>query len=372
MSAQLPHGVAAGSRPTAMRGRILIADDDRDFATALADVLTFSGFEVRIAGDRAETLVLAETFQPDVALVDLRLGADNGITCGHALKAAWPAMVCVVVTAYGSVETAVEAMRSFASDYVTKPVEPGRLLGALRHWLNLREDLLAVEREDGAAAEPTAPTRSGQVATFETLRATVGHLCRERERLLRCAKDLWHEAHFDPLTGLPNRRLAIDRLEGAMHQAQRLGQHVGVLYVDLDGFKMVNDRYGHECGDILLARAAARMREAVRAMDTVARIGGDEFLAVFPGLRAPDDAFLLARRLRSGLAVPFRILEHTLTVTASIGIALHPQDGTDAETLLVGADHALYEAKRAGRDAVWTVAMVQTGGSTARHGTHMR
>ncbi|AMO37981.1 hypothetical protein AC731_014180 [Thauera humireducens] len=155
-----------------------------------------------------------------------------------------------------------------------------------------------------------------------------------------------HLAHHDPLTGLPNRVLLQDRLERALASAQRNGTSLAMLFIDLDGFKPVNDRYGHDTGDALLQAVAKRLRGTLRHSDTAARIGGDEFVVLLPVLAETQDAGLIAAKLRTAIASPFEIDGHRITISASIGLALYPRDGDTASELMRTADGAMYADKR--------------------------
>jgi diguanylate cyclase (GGDEF)-like protein/PAS domain S-box-containing protein len=158
-------------------------------------------------------------------------------------------------------------------------------------------------------------------------------------------------AQFDSLTGLPNRALLADRFARMIDQTRRRGLILGVLFVDLDDFKGVNDTLGHAAGDELLKEVAHRLSEAVRPGDTVARISGDEFALVLADLARQEDAALVAQKIVERLAAPFSVSGHEVLVTASVGIASYPADGHDAETLLGAADAAMYRAKQSGRNA---------------------
>lgn len=157
-------------------------------------------------------------------------------------------------------------------------------------------------------------------------------------------------AHYDALTGLPNRVLFADRLELALRGARRRGRTLAVCYLDLDGFKPVNDRWGHRTGDALLVEIAQRLRSTLRDTDTVARLGGDEFVLLLGDLADAGEGLRLLNRLLSAIAEPVSIAPGTLQVSASIGVTLFPDDDSDAETLLRHADEAMYLAKRSGRN----------------------
>jgi diguanylate cyclase (GGDEF)-like protein/PAS domain S-box-containing protein len=157
-------------------------------------------------------------------------------------------------------------------------------------------------------------------------------------------------AHFDTLTHLPNRLLLADRLQQAMSQSQRRQQTLAVVFVDLDGFKTVNDHYGHSVGDELLLALSLRMKGALREGDTLARIGGDEFVAVLVDLQQPEDAQPVLQRLLLAAADPVPLSGEQIQVSASMGIALYPRDGAHADLLLRRADQAMYLAKQAGRN----------------------
>jgi len=159
------------------------------------------------------------------------------------------------------------------------------------------------------------------------------------------------QALHDHLTQLPNRRLFKDRLELAITQARRLARMVGVMFVDLDRFKLVNDTYGHAEGDELLKSVAQALRRCVRAGDTLARQGGDEFTILLPDLAQAGDAALIAGKIVDELKQPFHVAGQDFRATASVGIAVFPRDGDNADTLLKNADIAMYKVKAAGKNA---------------------
>jgi diguanylate cyclase (GGDEF)-like protein/PAS domain S-box-containing protein len=161
---------------------------------------------------------------------------------------------------------------------------------------------------------------------------------------------LLHRASHDVLTGLPNRALFMDRLEHALDRLQRDGGQIAVMFLDLDGFKAVNDQYGHEQGDRLLVEIGRRLRACARAGDTVARLGGDEFTILLENIRHPSVATQVGQRVLETLRYPIMLGEDVTTITPSIGIALSVGSDDRADTMLHAADTAMYAAKRAGKD----------------------
>ncbi len=188
-------------------------------------------------------------------------------------------------------------------------------------------------------------------------------------------QQLEHGAHHDALTGLPNRVLLADRLLQAMLQSQRRNKAVAVVYLDLDGFKQINDKYGHGVGDQMLVLLSQHIKEALREGDTLARIGGDEFVAVLVDLESTADCELVLARLLSAAAQTVTIGEAALKVSASIGVTIYPQDGSDADLLLRHADQAMYIAKDTGKNRyhyfdVKSAAAVQTQRESLQSITH--
>lgn len=161
-----------------------------------------------------------------------------------------------------------------------------------------------------------------------------------------------HQATHDALTGLPNRMLLTDRLRQAVRIAQREKTQLAVLFVDLDKFKPVNDSYGHAVGDALLVAVGERMASCLRESDTLARVGGDEFVVLLPRCASVEDARTVAENILAQLNRPFAVEQHVLQISGSIGCAMFPEHGVDGDTLLRGADRAMYEAKNRGRSRV--------------------
>ncbi len=215
--------------------------------------------------------------------------------------------------------------------------------GAARGYLNL--DNFADGDVFGDGAHAIATAISAQVAVALQRLMLESDLQRERERYERLA------AH-DPLTGLPNRRLFQDRLEQALAQAQRGGRALAVAYVDLDGFKAVNDARGHDAGDAALKIVGRRLAGAVRDQDTVARLGGDEFGVLLLEVGGVDEAAAVAAKLRAAVREPLELEGGDARLDASVGVALFPDHGRDADALMRAADGAMYHVKGQGRGGV--------------------
>lgn len=162
---------------------------------------------------------------------------------------------------------------------------------------------------------------------------------------------IWRQANFDVLTGLPNRSLFLDRLDQAVKQGNRERQVFALMFLDLDGFKAVNDTLGHAAGDLLLQETAHRLQGCVRSTDTVSRLAGDEFTVILMDIKAEDHASRIARNMLKALTAAFDLDGREAKVQASIGIALYPRDGEDMETLLDHADTAMYQVKRSGKNS---------------------
>ncbi|MET3130662.1 diguanylate cyclase (GGDEF)-like protein/PAS domain S-box-containing protein [Oxalobacteraceae bacterium GrIS 1.11] len=184
---------------------------------------------------------------------------------------------------------------------------------------------------------------AGQTQNYVALFTDITHMKQYLEQIERVA-------HYDALTGLPNRVLLAERMRHDIAQCQRRKQSLAVLYLDLDGFKGVNDHHGHEVGDALLIALAQRLQHALREGDTMARIGGDEFVAVLVDLERPQDCEPVLARLLQAAATKVQIGPLALQVSASIGVTLYPQDGADADVLMRHADQAMYLAKQGGKN----------------------
>jgi diguanylate cyclase (GGDEF)-like protein len=162
--------------------------------------------------------------------------------------------------------------------------------------------------------------------------------------------ELYHSANYDTLTSLPNRSLFMDRLDQVLRHSKRYQEKFAVLFMDLDGFKAVNDTFGHDAGDQLLIQVASRLQAGTRDSDTVARLGGDEFTVIFSVINSLADARLGAQKIITSLSAPFRIKGRNINIGASIGVSVYPDDGSEAALLLEKSDRAMYQAKKEGKN----------------------
>jgi diguanylate cyclase (GGDEF)-like protein len=288
--------------------KALVVEDDPDVASVLSAYLAVRGHEVTLADDAERALDLYRDQGFPLLILDWMLPGMNGLDLCRRIRQSpdGDTPVILMVTGRGDPRNAAAALEAGANDFLPKPFTP--------EMLEVR--LTVAERQ------------------VEELKA-----------LKLVQEDLAHKAMHDPLTALPNRLLFQDRLDQAIRLATRNNSHLAVLLLDLDGFKAVNDTFGHACGDLVLQALGARLAVAVRASDTVARIGGDEFALLMPaGDR--DGAGRVAAAILEGFREPFALQEVVVSVGASIGIALYPEHASDGASLLRMADAAMYRAKR--------------------------
>lgn len=219
-----------------------------------------------------------------------------------------------------------------------------------------------IKRREIKHAEIELKNQSGSAVDFDCIFVPVLTVDQKLESVAGTMRDItsriivekinWQKANFDELTGLPNRSLFFDRLEQAVLLSGRTGVVTALLFIDLDRFKQANDSFGHSVGDLLLKFVADRIRACVREADTVARLGGDEFTVILHAV--PDAAHIriVAKKIVQALATPFQIHEHSVQISASIGVSSSPQDAQSTQSFMRNADLAMYAAKSAGRDQV--------------------
>ncbi|MEO6744920.1 MAG: diguanylate cyclase [Caldimonas sp.] len=215
-----------------------------------------------------------------------------------------------------------------------------------------RVELAGLRRQLAEAREEFSGLRSTELKEADgRLVSAAVHADTVAQTVISSLDELTRHSQHDELTGAPNRALMLDRLESAIALAQRRATRVGVLFIDLDRFKQINDTHGHAVGDEVLQLVTRRLESAVRDSDTVSRHSGDEFVVLLAEIYSAHDAVPVAEKMLASLAQPARIGSHDLTLSASIGIALYPEDGADAATLIQRADAAMYRAKGRGAGA---------------------
>ncbi len=470
--------------------RILVVDDDESTCRSLTLIFGKKGYETETAGTGREALEKSQGRFFNLALLDIRLPDMAGIELIAPLKEMHPDMVVILVTAYASLETAVQALNEGASAYIIKPLNMDVVLATVRQALEKQQLIEEKRRAEEALRQRTAqlealrqvgleltaqldldtllhsivsramelvggdsgglylyrserdllewtmavgpnltpigtilhqgeglsgkvwesgeplivddyqhwegqasvckgcpwtavigvPIRWGEKFlgvldvladpphTFSSadaelleLFATQAAIAIENARLYEASqRELterkWAEealvrmATHDPLTGLPNRRLFNDRLNLELAHARRNQRKLAVMLLDLDHFKDVNDTLGHSMGDKLLQVVGQRLLGLLRKSDTVARMGGDEFTLLLPEIAQAEDATQIAHKILGAFRKPFEFNDHEVRITTSIGIAIYPDDGEDADTLIKNADIAMYRAKDQGRD----------------------
>ena len=247
--------------------------------------------------------------------------------------------------------SADEAIGKHAADLILKPdsqaaAEVGQVFNAL------------LERKGGGRSNNDNVTKDGRTINCEWYNTPIldddgkliatASLCEDVTARKKSELIIWEQAHYDPLTGLANRKMAGDKLEQAIKLADRAHKNIAFLFLDLDGFKHINDTQGHDFGDTLLVAASKRLRSLFRETDTLARFGGDEFVIILGGLDSPDQVDLIANNLVKKMAEPFKLGQETVYISTSVGITIYPQDASDPIEILRNADQAMYAAKNNG------------------------
>lgn len=294
---------------------ILIVDDQEDNVELLEALLHEAGY-TSITSTRSphEVCDLHRRNHYSLILLDLLMPKLDGFQVMDGLSRieqqadSYPPVLAI--TAHPGYK--LRALQGGARDFISKPFDTSEVLMRVHNMLEVRL-MHEVQRDNGRVLESLALQ--------------------------------------DSLTGLANRRLVEDRIMTALTQVRRSKGSMAVIYLDLDGFKQINDTLGHGAGDVLLKTIAVRLKETVREEDTVARLGGDEFVIALPHIRSANDAAKMARKIINAVAQPYDMEGQTVCVTASAGISIFPAHGHDVETLMKSADTALYAAKHAGKNS---------------------
>lgn len=292
--------------------RILIVDDSEDNVHLLSEILNVKGYSrVSSTMDSNRVCQLHAENDYDLILLDMHMPSLHGLDVMKQLQEIEKEAYLPVLAITGDQRYKIAALKAGARDFITKPYDLAELDMRMRNTIEVRLLYKAMAKQSR-----------------------------------------WQEerALHDALTGLPNRRLLTDRIETAMQYARRHQKMFAVMYMDLDGFKQINDRHGHAAGDTVLKEIADRLRRGTREEDTVARIGGDEFIMVISEIACVEDVVRPASAILRSLGKPVDIGGASVQATGSIGIAFYPNDADNAEELIALADDALYCAKHQGKN----------------------
>lgn len=316
---------------TTLKPKILVVDDTAANLIAMRRLLRAVEADLVEAenGEAALGACLNDEFA--LVLLDINMPGMDGFEVATLLQdevSTRDMPIIFLTAAYGDDLSRLKGYHAGAVDFITKPVEPAILLSKVRVFLELHQRRLELQQALDSLAERNAELQAAQSA-------------------------LQHQAHHDSLTGLPNRALFRDRLDQALSLSARHQSSFAVLYIDIDGFKPVNDRLGHDAGDRVLKEIAERLRQIVRDSDTVARLGGDEFAVIANDVGHQQELLALGEKLCTRLGETYALdvpqSEAPLSLGASIGIAVYPAHGQHAEALLHAADAAMYQAKHGGK-----------------------
>jgi diguanylate cyclase (GGDEF)-like protein len=301
------------SSPEIFHGKVLIVDDQKVNVLLLEQLLRGAGYvSVTSTMDPGEVCQLHRKNLYDLILLDLVMPGTDGFQVMEGLKEIEIEGYLPVLAVTAHPAHKLRALQWGAKDFISKPFDLAEVLMRVRNMLEVRL-LHEAARNQGKMLESLALK--------------------------------------DPLTGIANRRLLAERMSMALVHARRNKSTTAVVYLDLDGFKQINNTLGHGAGDALLKMVAGRLVATVREEDTVARLGGDEFIMALWNVTGTDDAAKVALKVVEAVSQPYGIEGHTVRITTSAGIAIYPVHGEDADTLMKNADLALYEAKRAGKNA---------------------
>ncbi|MDR3419588.1 MAG: diguanylate cyclase [Nevskia sp.] len=323
------------------RPKVLVVDDTP------ANLLVMRKLLAKVDADLVEAhsgnAALSATLDHEFALVllDVQMPDMDGFEVAGFLsqeETTRDTPIIFVTAAYADDMNRIKGYGSGAVDYIIKPINDVILLSKVRVFLDLYRGRQELRR------------------LLSELDQRNRELQKEVARRRKLEEMARHQAMHDPLTGLPNRILFLDRLQKSLARAERHQGNCAVFYIDIDDFKPVNDRYGHHAGDALLKALAERMADAMRKVDTVARLGGDEFGVILEEPSDPADAFVTAQRLGEIVRKPYllelgdRAEPLEVEIGTSIGVAIYPQQAGDLDGLVRAADTAMYRAKRNGKN----------------------
>jgi diguanylate cyclase (GGDEF)-like protein len=349
-------GIESGQRS------ILAIDDDGILLAKLQCCLAQSGYRFwGVPSAEAALALLPElVVPPDIALIDVSLPGMSGFELAQRLQQA-SSLPFLFLSASPDPVLARQAAQCGALGYLVKPADLRHVLPAIEAALLRAEELRQLRRASADLQAALASDKRLRDLMQQRLRRQLAEHASEVGRLERRlaraeahieesrvrAQVLSRLAHEDALTGLPNRNWLRECLPLAMERARVSGKMLALVYLDLDGFKSVNDLHGHAAGDELLRAAALRMRAVLKPGDHIVRLGGDEFVALIERIESEADASHVAARLADALRSPFELLHARAMIGISAGIALYPRDAQAEDALLNAADRAMYAAKSA-------------------------
>lgn len=305
--------------------RVLIIDGDESTRKTLSLIFNKKGYKIETARTGKKALNKAEEGVFNVAVVDVMLPDIEGTELLTPLKKMHPDMDVIIIAGLASLESAMRSLNGGASAYFTKPLRLNEMLAAIRKML--KKQYAEIEKR----------------RSYQEMQQKLSESKQEEEQLI-------YLATHDALTGLPNRALFHDRLSLELVRARRNKQKLAVMLLDLDHFKNINDGLGHTVGDRLLQLVGVRLANLLRKSDSVARIGGDEFLLLLPEIAWIKDATMIAQKVLEAIRKPFIFDGHRIKITASLGISVFPTGSKNAATLIRNADLAMYSAKDQGRN----------------------
>lgn len=330
--------------------KVLLVNDDPASLYALESLLSEAAdqhvYELITASSGKEALRQVLLHEFAVILLDVSMPGMDGFETAEAIHShpRSAGVPIIFITAhYADEMNRLKAYQKGAADYLFTPVIPQILQAKVAVFVEMTKKNILLRKKSEQLARLNQDLRVQRLQDLERINGELEQEIKDRKQAELRAHAL---STRDALTNLVNRRALIQQLEHAVATSDRSGAGFALLFLDLDKFKQINDNYGHEAGDELLRQVSARLTAAVRVADVVARLGGDEFVVLIEGRAAAANAARVARKIELACALPFDIGSHRLKTAASIGIAIYPQDGNNAQALMKNADTAMYHAKQ--------------------------
>ena len=325
--------------------RILIVDDAIENLQILTNTLSQHRYQVRCAKNGSTAIRCAIQIIPDLILLDIKMPGLDGYQVCQKLKANEQTrnIPIIFLSALDDVSDKIKAFEVGGVDYISKPIQVKEVVVRVKNQISLQLAHAKIVELNRNLEQRVSQRTIELKRTVRKLRLEI----KERQRI---QQQLVYDAGHDNLTGLPNRSLLIDRIESTIaHAKQNPSYSYGLLFVDLDRFKIINDSLGHSVGDRLLVLVSQVLRECVRENDFVARLGGDEFVILLDGLKSLSDATYIGERIQQKLRSPFELKGQNIFTSASIGIVFSSIEYNNASDLMRDADIAMYRSKENGK-----------------------